>query len=324
MKKTARLLAMVMIISTIFANFSFAAEQGSTAGIVATQSTALNIRSGPGTGYSVIGKLQKGSYITLQNYSNGWWRIEYADGKEGYVSGDYINEIKESKAYLVNTQSTRLNVRKGPGTNYDIIGKLNKGDYVVVLSIANGWAKVLFDGTKQGYVSFDYLAQNSTVKSNKYPAISLNINRMAQGDIRWANVKIGVSGKTIGSIGCLTTVVAMAESYRQGKTITPDVMSRNLRYTSSGAMYWPSNYINSYTSNYLSEIYNLLKQGKPVLVGAKTYSGGQHWVLVTGFKGGDSLSASNFTIADPGTANRSTLSEFFAAYPVYYKIAYYA
>jgi uncharacterized protein YraI len=324
MKKTAKLIALVMIISTVLMNFSFAAGESSSAGVVATKSTALNIRSGPGTGHKIIRKLQKGSYITLQNESNGWWRIEYADGKEGYVSSDYINEVKESKAYLVNTQSTRLNVRKGPGTNYGIIGKLNKGDYVVVLSLSNGWAKVLFDGTKQGYVSFAYLAQNSTTKSHEYPAISLNINRMAQGDIRWANVKLGISGKTIGSIGCLTTAVAMAESYRQGRTITPDVMSRNLRYTASGAMYWPSNYINSYTTNYLSAIYNLLKQGKPVLVGARTYSGGQHWVLVTGFKGGNSLSASNFTIADPGTANRSTLSEFFAAYPVYYKIAYYA
>lgn len=323
MRITAKLIAIVMIISTVLVNFSFAAEESSSAGIVATQSTALNIRSGPGTGYGIVGKLQKGSYITLQSETNGWWKVEYADGQEGYVSSEYISKIQESKAYLTNTQSTRLNIRKGPGTNYEIIGKLDKGDYVVVLSIANGWAKVIFDGTKLGYVSSTYLAQ-TTMQNYKYPALKLNVARMAQGDIRWANVKIGVSGKTIGDIGCLTTAVAMLESYRQGKTITPDIMSRNLRYTSTGSMYWPSDYINSYTSDYLTAIYNLLKQGKPVLIGAKTHSGGQHWVVVTGYTGGDNLNAANFTIVDPGKANRTDLAGFFSAYPVYYKIAYYA
>ena len=88
-----------MIISTVLMNFSLQRRK-QQCGSVATKSTALNIRSGPGTGHKIIGKLQKGSYITLQNESNGWWRIEYADGKEGYVSSDYINEVKESKAYL--------------------------------------------------------------------------------------------------------------------------------------------------------------------------------------------------------------------------------
>ena len=326
MKNQIRFIALVMIISTLLMSISFAADENSTAGVVVTQSTALNIRSGPGTRNSVIGKLQKGSYVTLQRESNGWWKVEYANGKEGYVSADYINEVSSSKAYFVNTKSTRLNVRSGPGTNYYIAGKLNKGDYVVVLSISNGWAKVLYNGIQQGYVSSTYLAVNTSLtqdQNHKYSTVNLNVSRMAQADPRWSSIKLGSSGKTIGSIGCLVTGISMAESYRLGKTITPDYTARNSRFTSSGAMYWPSNYVNSYTSDYLSAIYNLLKEGKPVLIGARTYSGGQHWVLVTGYKGGDTLNTSNFIIKDPGGPNRTNLSQFFAAYPVYYKIAYY-
>ena len=115
----------------------------------------------------------------------------------------------------------------------------------------------------------------------------------------------------------------MLESYRLGYSITPDVLSKKVSYTSGGLLYWPSNYIQSTNSNYLSTIYNLLKSGKPVTIGAKTSSGGQHWVVVTGYKGGNTLTASKFTINDPGSSTRDTLDDFFNSYPIFYKIAYY-
>jgi hypothetical protein len=45
-------------------------------------------------------------------------------------------------------------------------------------------------------------------------------------------------------------------------------------------------------------------------------------VVVTGCTGGSSLSASAFTINDPGT-NRATLQELINSYPNFYKIMHY-
>ena len=124
-------------------------------------------------------------------------------------------------------------------------------------------------------------------------------------------------------IGCATTAIAMMESYRTGTTIYPDAMSKKLNYTSTGSVYWPSHYV-TVTSNadYLSKIYNQLKQGKPVLLGAKDSYGTQHWVVITGFTGG-SLTAGSFTINDPGSNTRSNLQQFLNAYPTFYKYFYY-
>ncbi len=61
---------------------------------------------------------------------------------------------------------------------------------------------------------------------------------------------------------------------------------------------------------------------KPFAVGMKKANGGQHWVLVTGFTGGNSLSASNFIINDPAST-KTKLSDVIANYPYFYKIAYY-
>ena len=111
----------------------------------------------------------------------------------------------------------------------------------------------------------------------------------------------------------------MMESYRTGKTIYPDAMSKKLSYSSSGNVYWPSDYIvTTSSSGYLAKIYDILKSGKPVLFGAKNSQGGQHWVVIKGFRGGN-LTASNFIINDPATVSRTTLQQFLNSYPNFYK-----
>lgn len=304
--------------SLTFMGTAQAANLDSTAGVIATSSGRLNVRSGKSTGSSIVGSLNKGSYVTLISKSGSWWYVEYEKGKYGYSHADYINQVS-SKAATVQTQSGNLNVRSGAGTSHPIVGKLAKGENVVVLSSSGGWSKVLYHGTKTGYVSSQYLSQ-----SQKYAPIALGLPSFKQTDSRWANVTIGSSGKTIAQIGCTTTAIAMMESYRSGKTIYPDAMSKKLTYTASGDLYWPSDYqVTQSSSDYLQKIYDLLKQGKPVLFGAKKSTGRQHWVVITGYTGGDTLSASRFTVNDPGSNQRTTLQHLLNEYPVFYKFFHY-
>ena len=295
---------------------SQAATINSQAGIVSVSSGKLNVRASASTTSSVVASLSKDSYVTLTSKSGNWWYVEYADNVYGYCHADYIKTASGTPA-TVKLSSGSLNVRSGASISYTKTASLYNGEIVIVLSSSNGWSKILFNGTKVGYVSSQYLSMG-------YSAISLNVPSFKQTDSRWANVKIANSGKTISQIGCATTGIAMMESYRTGTTIYPDAMSKKLSYSSSGNVYWPSNFkVVTSSSNYLNGIYNQLKNGKPVLLGAKKYSGTQHWVVITGYIGGNTLSASNFTINDPGSNTRKTLQQFLNEYPVFYKYFYY-
>jgi len=295
-----------------------AASAESTAGRVATSSGSLNVRRSATTSSDIISSLYKGSYMTLMWKSGDWWYVEYDDGKYGYCHSDYIQSVSAT-AKTVTTASGNLNVRSGAGTSYSRIGSLESGEVVLVLWTSGDWSRILYNGTKLGYVSSAYLKSTDT-----YTAISLSVPHYMQTDKRWASVTLGRSGKTIYRVGCTTTSIAMIESYRTGTTIYPDAMSKKLSYTSSGNVYWPSDYTTIYSStDYLAKIYAQLKAGKPVLFGAKTSAGGQHWVVITGFKGGSSLTASNFTINDPADSSRKTLSELYSDYPYFYKFLYY-
>lgn len=100
-------------------------------------------------------------------------------------------------------------------------------------------------------------------------------------------------------------------------------MSKKLTYTPSGNVYWPDNYaVVTSNSGYLQAIYEQLKLGKPVLFGAKNPYGSQHWVVITGFNGG-TLTASGFTINDPGSNSRTNLQQLLNSYPTFYKYFYY-
>lgn len=305
-----------MICGLILPGHAKAADGSSAAGQVTVSSGWLNVRSGPSTTSKTVSRLSQNSYVTLISRTGDWWKVEYAKGSFGYCHADYLREVAGSPV-SVRVSSGALNVRSGPGTSHSKTGSLFKGETVIQLSASNGWSRILYHGTKTGYVSAQYL-------SSSFRAVSLQVPSFKQTDSRWANLTIGNSGKTFAKIGCATTAVAMMESYRQGKTIYPNVMSRNLRYTSSGDLYWPADYtVITSTENYLRNIYDLLVQGKPVLFGARNTYGSQHWVVITGFTGGTSLSAGGFTIHDPGTYSRTTLAQFLNAYPTFYKYFYY-
>lgn len=322
MKKLLSILLTMIITTGIFLIpvETNAATGTSQAGSVNITSGYLNVRSSASSSSSVKSTLKKGEFVTLISKSGSWWYVEYGKGSYGYCYSSYIKTVDSSPA-TVKLQWGSLNVRSGAGTSYAKTGSLSNGETVLVLSASNGWSKILYHGKKTGFVSSQYLSFSS---QSTYSAVALKVPDFKQTDARWADVKIGSSGKTIAQIGCVTTGIAMMESYRTGTTVYPDAMSKKLSYSSSGNVYWPSYYTPVTSSyGYLNGIYAQLKSGKPVLFGAKKSNGTQHWVVITGYTGGSTLSASGFTINDPATKSRTTLQQFLNVYPNFYKYFYY-
>jgi len=307
-----------LLLLIVFSVKTQAATLNSRAGAVTTASGNLNVRSVASSSSARVASLPKGSHITLMERINDWWRVEYGKNQFGYCSAAYITPI-EGTAVSVSTSTGSLNVRSGPGTGYSKVGSLYKGEAVIRLSTSGGWSRILYHGNKVGYVSAQYLSGGNPAIS----PVSLSVPSFKQNDTRWASVTIGSSGKPMSQIGCATTAIAMVESHRLGKTIYPNVMASQLRYTPSGSVYWPSHYtVSTNSSGYLNRFLELLKQGKPILFGATNSYGSQHWVVVTGFAGGG-VNASNFSIHDPGTYSRTNLQQFLNQYPNFYKYFHY-
>lgn len=78
---------MISRFSPISAAALLLASAGAAAAFPATVTTDLNVRSGPGTGYSVVDSLQAGDTVEVVQDSGSWYQL--ADG--GWASANYLD-----------------------------------------------------------------------------------------------------------------------------------------------------------------------------------------------------------------------------------------
>ncbi len=174
-----------------------------------------------------------------------------------------------------------------------------------------------------------YINEDGTLECSGYAPIELDVPDYKQTDSRWSNTTITYS--TIGKVGCLVTSIAMKYSYETDQEVTPDAMLSKLSFDGDNLL-WSSFTNLGYTretpssmnQTTMQKIYSELQNDTPVIVGGKKSNGNQHYVVVTGYAGstGSELSLSAFTIHDPGSSSRATLSDFFSDYPTLYAIIY--
>lgn len=116
----------------------------------------LNLRSGPGTSYSILAVIPKGTKVNVISVSGNWAKVTYS-GKQGYASISYLTKV----ATNIMVTTANLNMRTGPATSYSIIRVIPNGAQVTVLSTSSGWAKVTYGGST-GYASLSYLKPAGT------------------------------------------------------------------------------------------------------------------------------------------------------------------
>lgn len=107
-----------------------------------------NLRKGPGTEHDVAKTVDANTELERTGVSdNGWTRVK-VDGEELYISNSLIEEkvsIAEKDGTVVLTGDA--NLRKGPGTGYDVIATEEKGTELERTGEAeNSWVRVKYNG----------------------------------------------------------------------------------------------------------------------------------------------------------------------------------
>ena len=119
--------------------------------------TTLNVRSGPGTKYDSVksyGNLTRVNILEQIKIGNTTWGCT----KDGWISLDYvyIDGTTGDGAGTGTVSGSNVNIRSGPGTNYDVVGSYSQGDSVEIyaqFTINN----TVWGCTNKGWVSMDYV-----------------------------------------------------------------------------------------------------------------------------------------------------------------------
>ena len=130
----------------------------------------LNIRSGAGTDYKLVGKMRNDSACNVE-WVEGEWAYITSGEVEGYVKSEYLVtgqeavdkalELGQTVAYV---DADALYVRMEPSTEADYWTMVPSGEELLVMEDMGDWVKVDIDG-EEGYVASEYVTVNNELKT---------------------------------------------------------------------------------------------------------------------------------------------------------------
>lgn len=176
------------------------AVPSSTAKTYYVTASVLNVRSSTSTSSSknIIFTLKKNEAVKVTEKKDSWGKIQTSAGKTGWVSLKYLSDKKpvvtapakpssndddeqnqDDDSGTVEDETVYLmqdsNIRKGPGTTYDVVTVGKAGSALTKVSEKNDWVEVITSDGKQGWVASWLVGdRNSTSKTIKDKVIVLD------------------------------------------------------------------------------------------------------------------------------------------------------
>ncbi len=154
-------------------------------GKVVSQDGTLNVRTQPNANSSLVTTLKSGQEVEVTHkVSNGWYKLKLANGKVGYVNGNYISIIKDYPTYNgPKVGKEDLNMRVDADASSSLIINLppnTKIDKVHGKKLASNdvwWVKITALG-KTGWVNSVYV-ENVNVNNLPDLAVKKNVTNQA-------------------------------------------------------------------------------------------------------------------------------------------------
>ncbi|CAM3956458.1 SH3b domain-containing protein [Mesobacillus thioparans] len=165
-----KLLLSIMVFLAFLFSFQADRTQAAYSFQAKVNADVLNVRSQPGTSYSIVGKLKESQVVTVYEQKNGWSRIVYGTVK-GWVATQYIS----ATTWTGYVTATNLNFRSAPGGS--VLGTLPKGTAVTVHGNDGTWLKVYATTLgKTGWVSGSYVSKQKPATTTTVSKVVLKAN----------------------------------------------------------------------------------------------------------------------------------------------------
>lgn len=163
--------------------------------------TALNMRTGPGTGNALILTLPKGVHLNSLGILNGWHKVSYK-GQTGYASGKYlaVNSVYTVDGTIIVNKGLALPSSFSPGENPEAKAAFNQMNQAakkagITLNLFSGYRSY----TYQQSLFNKYVKQDGTAIAETYSArpgysehqTGLTFDIGGKDSSKWVSAKFG-------------------------------------------------------------------------------------------------------------------------------------
>lgn len=140
------------ILSVIVLLIIFPCTPSAFAKMVSISKDGVNIRTGPGEKNEIKWEYGKGFPLYVIGERNGWYKIKDFENDTGWV---YKTLTSSTPCMIVKANkgtNKKINIRNGPGTGFNIVGKAYYGVVFKTIEQKNHWVKVEHDSGTIGWV----------------------------------------------------------------------------------------------------------------------------------------------------------------------------
>lgn len=171
MKKYIPLFIAIILFTSLFLPNTFIdAESTAQTQTVTIIADGVNVREGPGLSYPVVERTNKNNSFPFISEQNDWYEIELPNGKNAWVANwlakkDKLNGNENANEQVPQTATVTTNdlrIRNGPGTDEAIVGYLNRGDTVQIISTNDNWVRII-SPVGNGWISTQFISFNEEV-----------------------------------------------------------------------------------------------------------------------------------------------------------------
>jgi SH3-like domain-containing protein len=127
---------------------------GQAAGItmVSVAGEKVNLRKGPSTKYPIIWELGKGFPLRVVSSKGNWLKVSDFESDVGWIYKKLVSQKPHLIVKVNKNSKARINIRSGPGTKYEVVGKAEYGVVFETLKRGDGWVQVRHESGLTGWV----------------------------------------------------------------------------------------------------------------------------------------------------------------------------
>ena len=153
-----------------------------TAMVTSQNGLKVRLRTGPGTGYTVVGSYEPGTEATVLSAGKEWSKIRIGN-YTGYMMSKYLSANRgdgnaaddfkpvtlpvpsDYSVWVTSKNGKGVNLRSGPSQYYASIGFYGIGTEATMVSLGNTWSYIRI-GDKYGYMMTEFLSTAATSAGN--------------------------------------------------------------------------------------------------------------------------------------------------------------
>jgi SH3-like domain-containing protein len=113
----------------------------------AVSSPIANIRSGPGTDFDIIWKVERYYPVIVLEKKDNWCKIEDFEGDKGWIHDSLLD-----KTQTIVVKNHNCNVRSGPGTDFPVVFRAKQGVPFKCLKTQGAWINIQHADGDTGWI----------------------------------------------------------------------------------------------------------------------------------------------------------------------------